>query len=35
MALNAEHGGHLQLDQLLQSVADQLKDQLPSSAAIQ
>jgi hypothetical protein len=34
MALNTEHGGNLQLDQLLQAVAHQLRDQLPSCAAI-
>ena len=35
MALRAEHGSDLQLDQLLQAVAHQLGDQFPCSAAIQ
>jgi hypothetical protein len=35
MAFGAEHGSHLELDQLLQAVAHQLGDQLPSCAAIQ
>jgi hypothetical protein len=35
MAIGAEHGGHLKLNQLLQAVAHQLRDQLPSTAAIQ
>ena len=35
MALGTEHGGNLQLDQLLQAVAGQLRDQLPDRAAIQ
>ena len=35
MAIGTENGGDLQLDQLLQAVAGQLGDQLPSCAAIQ
>jgi hypothetical protein len=35
MALRAEHGSDLQLDQLLQAVAHQLGDQLTGAAAIQ
>jgi hypothetical protein len=35
MALGTEHGGNLQLDQLLQALAGQLRDQLPGGAAIQ
>ena len=35
MAIGAEHGGHFELNQLLQDVAHQLKDQLLSAAAIQ
>ena len=35
IAISAEHGGNLQLNQLLQAVAHQLRDQLPSTAAIQ
>jgi hypothetical protein len=35
MAFGAEHGSHLELDQLLQAVAHQLGDQLPSCAAIE
>jgi hypothetical protein len=35
VAVGPEHGGDLQLDQLLQAVARQLGDQLPSGAAIQ
>jgi hypothetical protein len=33
--IGPEHGGDLQLDQLLQGMADQLGDQLPSGAAIE
>jgi hypothetical protein len=35
MAVSTEHGGNLQLDQLLQAMAGQLGDQLPSTAAIE
>ena len=35
MALGTEHGGNLQLDQLLQAVAHQFVDQLTGCAAIQ
>jgi len=35
MAVRTEHGGDLQLDQLLQAVAGQLGDQLPGGAAIE
>jgi len=35
VALGAEHGSNLQLDQLLQAVADDLRDQLPGRAAIE
>jgi hypothetical protein len=35
VALSAEHGGDLQLNQLLQAVAHQLGDQLTGCAAIQ
>jgi len=35
VALSTEHGSDLQLDHLLQPVAHQLRDQLPSCAAIQ
>jgi hypothetical protein len=35
MALRAEHGSDLKLDQLLQAVAYELGDQLPSCAAIE
>ena len=35
MAIGAEHGGDLQLDQLLQAVAHQFGNQLPGAAAIQ
>ncbi len=35
MAISTEYGGDLQLDQLLQAMAHQLRDQLPGSAAIQ
>ena len=35
VAIGTEHGGDLQLDQLLQAVTHQLGDQLPSCAAIQ
>ena len=35
MAIGAEHGGDLQLDQLLQAVAHQLGDELTGAAAIQ
>ena len=35
MAFGSEHGRNLQLDQLLQAVAHQLGNQLPSGAAIQ
>jgi len=35
VALCADHGGDLQLDQLLQAVAGQLGDELPGGAAIQ
>ena len=35
MAVRTEHGGDLQLDQLLQAVAGELGDQLPGAAAIQ
>ena len=34
MAISAEHGRGLQLDQLLQSAAHQLRDQIPGGAAI-
>ncbi len=33
--IGTEHGGDFQLDQLLQAVAGQLWDQLPSGAAIE
>ena len=35
MAIGTEHGGNLQLNQLLQAVARQLRDQLHGCAAIQ
>jgi hypothetical protein len=35
MALSTEHGGDLQLDQLLQAVPHQLGDELAGTAAIQ
>jgi hypothetical protein len=35
MALSAEHGSDLQLDQLLQAVAYQFGDQLTGGAAIE
>ena len=35
MAIGTDHGGGLQLDQLLQPVAGQLRDQLPGAAAIE
>jgi hypothetical protein len=35
MAISAEHGRGLQLDQLLQTASHQLGDQLPGGAAIQ
>jgi hypothetical protein len=35
VAVGTEHSGDLQLDQLLQAMAGQLGDQLPSGAAIQ
>jgi len=35
VAIGTEHGGNLQFDQLLQAVADLLRDELPSSAAIE
>jgi hypothetical protein len=35
MVLGTDHGSVLQLDQLLQAVACQLEDQLPSGAAIE
>jgi hypothetical protein len=35
MAVSTEEGGNLQLDQLLQAVASQFGDQLPSCAAIE
>ncbi len=35
MTLGAEHGGNLQLDQLLEAMAHQLRDQLAGTAAIQ
>jgi hypothetical protein len=35
MAIGAEYGGDLQLDQLLQAMACQLRDQLPGRAAIE
>ena len=35
MAIGTEHGGHLQLDQLLQAMAHQIGNQLTSCAAIQ
>ena len=35
MAIRTEHGGDLQLHELLQAVACQLGDQLPGCAAIQ
>jgi hypothetical protein len=35
MAIGTEHGGDLQLDQLLQAVAGQLGDQLVGCAAIE
>ena len=35
MAIRAEYGGNLQLDQLLQAMAHQLGDQFPGAAAIE
>jgi hypothetical protein len=35
MAIGTEHGGARQLDQLLQTVTHQLRDQLTGCAAIQ
>jgi hypothetical protein len=35
MAVGTQNGGNLQLDQLLQAVAGQLRDQLAGTAAIQ
>jgi len=35
MAIGTEHGGDLRLNELLQAVARQLRDQLTGSAAIQ
>ncbi len=35
VAIGAEDGGDLQLDQLLQTMAHQFRDQLPGTAAIQ
>jgi len=35
MPIGTEHSGDLQLDQLLQAMAGQLVDQLPSGAAIE
>ena len=35
MAIGTEHGGDLQLDQLLQAMAHQFREQLPGAAAIQ
>jgi hypothetical protein len=35
MAIGTEHSGDLQLDQLLQAMAGQLGNQLPSGAAIE
>jgi hypothetical protein len=35
MAIGTEHGGDLQLDQLLQAMAGQLGNQLPGCAVIQ
>jgi hypothetical protein len=35
MAVGTDHGGGLQLDQLLQPVAGQLGDQLAGAAAIE
>jgi hypothetical protein len=35
MAIGTEHGGDLQLDQLLQAMAHQFRDQFPGAAAIQ
>jgi len=35
VALGTEYGRNLQLDQLMQAVADDLRDQLPGCAAIQ
>ena len=35
MAISAEYGGNLQLDQLLQAMAHQLGDQFPGGAAIE
>jgi hypothetical protein len=35
MAVSTKYGGNLQLDQLLQSMACQLRDQFPGAAAIE
>jgi hypothetical protein len=35
MAISAEHGGDFQLDQLLQAMTHQLREELPGSAAIE
>jgi hypothetical protein len=35
MAIGPEHSGNFQLNELLQAVTDQLRDQLPGGAAIQ
>ena len=35
MALDINHGSDLQLDPLLQAVAGQLRDQLPSGTAVE
>jgi hypothetical protein len=35
MAVSTQNGGNLQLDQLLQTVACQLRDQLTGAAAIE
>jgi hypothetical protein len=35
MAIGTQYGGDLQLDQLLQAVTHQFRDQLPGGAAIQ
>jgi hypothetical protein len=35
MTIGTEHGGDLQLDQLLQAVACQLGDQLPGGTSIE
>ena len=35
MAVGTEEGGNLQLDQLLQAMAGQFRDQFPGAAAIE